>query len=294
MPAPPCDNAAGETHEVELEVPDAPLWVKADPRQLEQGLINLALNARDAMPEGGRLTIRLRELELADEDPDVFVESPGRGGRFACVEMCDNGKGMDPELRQRVFEPFFTTKTRGRGTGLGLSTTYGMVRQHEGFMSVRSDAGFGSTFSIYLPYHEGVVPTPEEKAMPLEGVKARGTVLLAEDSRPVRKATRRMLERLGFSVLEAADGFEALDLAARKEQVIDLLFTDVVMPGMDGKTLADRMCKMYPETKVVFASGYPEDHLQDHGLLGENVALLQKPFNGEQIAQAVQSVLAGS
>jgi PAS domain S-box-containing protein len=285
-------TAVGEDVALNLDLPEGSLGVIADRQQLVEGLTNLAANARDAMEGGGRLTIRLCEVDLADEDQDLFVEPPAvQGGEYVKVEVRDTGKGMDPQDGLRVFEPFFTTKARGRGTGLGLSTTYGMVRQHDGYMSLRTGKGLGATFAFYLPLERqaadpSIAHTPAPQAQAV-----RGTVLLAEDNRAVRVATRRMLEHLGFEVLEAADGFEALEVAARDKRKIDLLFTDVVMPGMDGKTLADQMCRTYPETKVVFASGYPEDHLQDHGLIPERVALLQKPFNREQVAQAVGSVM---
>jgi PAS domain S-box-containing protein len=251
--------------------------VKADPGRLEQVVLNLAINARDAMPDGGRLTIGTADVELA-EGPHVLLE------------VSDNGVGMDAQTRSRAFEPFFTTKEPGQGTGLGLSTVYGIVEQSGGHISVESELGRGTTFRIYLPRVEGPIDSPglPTSAMPRKGSE---TVLLVEDERIVRTLVGKILEQAGYTVLAVDHPLAALETSERHEGPIDLVLTDVVMPQMGGHELAGRLSSSRPEAKVLYMSGYTESAALVNGANGNSVAFLQKPFTAASLAQKVREVL---
>jgi PAS domain S-box-containing protein len=273
-------------------LPGEALWdVRIDPSQLEQALVNLAVNARDAMPQGGQLTFAARNVTLTDAD----LPEPGLApGEYVAIAVTDSGSGMTEEVRRRVFEPFFTTKGLGRGTGLGLATTYGAARQAGGTVVAASRPGAGSTFTIFLP--RAVGPDPEEPARtPATEVRARGgdeTILVVEDEDAVARLVERVLTRAGYRVLAARDGAAALALAdAPPRGRIDLLLADVVLPGMDGGQLAERLKATHPETRVLFTSGYTDDVIVQRGVLKPGIAFLAKPYAPADLVAKVRSVL---
>jgi len=265
--------------------------VKADPAQLEQVIINLAINARDSMPEGGKLTIETHDLAL-DEGycklhPEVIP------GEYVMLAVTDTGCGIDEKNKKQIFEPFFTTKEPGKGTGLGLATVFGTVKQSSGYIYAYSEPGLGSTFKIYLP--EVQMRKPKSRNRPKETtVQATDrTILLVEDDEPLRELVSQILEGTGYSVVSASNGEEALRLIDSPGYAeIDLLVTDVVMPGIGGKALAEQLQARLPDLKVLYMSGYPDEAVVHHGMLDEGIAFLQKPFSAKIIIQKVQEILA--
>jgi PAS domain S-box-containing protein len=262
--------------------------VRVDPAQLEQIIVNLAVNARDAMPEGGRLTIETAVVELDSDATARPAALPP--GTYALLTVSDNGAGMDSATRARIFEPFFTTKPPGKGTGLGLSTVYGIVKQSGGHISVDSVPGVGTTFRIYLPQTGAQLgdAAGREAGVPSSGTE---TILLVEDEPELRTVTSDVLERLGYTVLKAALPSEALFIAERYPGPIDLLVTDVIMPRMDGRTLAATIAPMRPETRMLFISGYMGETIVQQGVLEPGCELLEKPFTPRVFAAKVREVL---
>ncbi|HLZ08013.1 MAG TPA: ATP-binding protein, partial [Chloroflexota bacterium] len=262
---------------------------RVDAGQIEQILLNLATNARDAMPHGGKLTIETHNVELGEVDTR---QHPGvRIGSFVVIEVRDTGTGMDEATKAHIFEPFFTTKDVGRGTGLGLAAVYGIVQQSGGFVDVSSELGKGTSFKIYFPD-----ATPEPlPVLPHEPVaksfRGTETILLVEDEERVRDLARTALVGAGYRVLEAAGGESALRLIADSAQPIDLLVTDVVMPGLNGRQLAERLLEPYPAMKVLYVSGYTFDLVVRHGVFESGVAFLQKPFTPSSLTRKVREVL---
>jgi two-component system cell cycle sensor histidine kinase/response regulator CckA len=264
--------------------------VKADQGQLEQVIMNLGVNARDAMPHGGTLTIETSNMVM----DDAFVRRypyPVKPGQYVCLKVTDSGIGMSAETRARAFEPFFTTKEKGKGTGLGLSTVYGVVKQSGGYIDIESTLGKGTTFKIYLPR----VDEPLQVERPAFDVAASfdgtETILIAEDETSLRTLTRDALELCGYKVMAAANGVEALELSSRFPGNIDLLLTDVAMPEMGGRVLAEKLSQARPEVKVVFMSGYTGQPIGDPGPLAPGTAFLAKPFTREMLTRKIREVL---
>ncbi|MGE5570026.1 MAG: ATP-binding protein, partial [Rhodospirillales bacterium] len=279
----------GEDIELEAKLTADLGLVRADPGQLEQVIVNLALNARDAMPEGGRLTIETTNTQLDEASARRLGLPPGP---YTVIAVSDTGAGMSPEVQSHMFEPFYTTKERGRGTGLGLSTAYGIVKQHGGEILVHSELGRGSTFTIYLPQTAEAAAAPaagETAAAPLP--QGSETVLVVEDEEGVRKLVRSVLELNGYRVLEADSGETAMEISAAHDEKIDLLVTDVVMPKMSGRELADALGLLRPDIKVLFLSGYADRAIIEHGILDTGAAFMQKPFTPQDLARKVREVL---
>jgi PAS domain S-box-containing protein len=262
--------------------------IKVDPASIEQVLVNLVVNARDAMPHGGRITIETGVADLDDRYVDTHPSAAP--GRYVMLAVSDTGQGMDQGTRSRIFEPFFTTKEQGKGSGLGLATVYGIVQQSDGSICVYSEPGHGTSFKVYLPTTDAAAPARVSTASTDSTKKGWETVLLVEDEDAVRALAREVLRRNGYVVLEARHGLDALRLAERHPDPIHLLITDVVMPHMSGRELADRFGQVRPAMKVLFMSGYT-DHAAMHRHLTPGAAFLQKPFTPETFARKVRSML---
>jgi CheY-like chemotaxis protein len=267
--------------------PDA-VHTRADAGQLEQVLMNLVVNAKDAMTRGGKLTIETRNI-FVDENHrrgQTFI----RPGHYVILSVRDTGMGMDKETQSRIFEPFFTTKEKGKGTGLGLSTVYGIVKQSGGYVMVQSEEQRGTTFQIYLPRVEGVA---EKHAAPVAHAAMGGTetVLLVEDEDSVRQLVRDTLAAKGYRVVEAENGEAGMAAAAQHEGKINLVITDVVMPGMGGRELVKQLVQTRPGTKVLYLSGYTEDAIINEGTIERGAAFLQKPFTLQNLSRKVREVL---
>jgi CheY-like chemotaxis protein len=266
--------------DIELAVSlDPEAWtIRADRGQMHQVLMNLVVNAREAMPGGGMLNIETRNL--SEETGD-----------FLRLSVRDTGVGMDDRTRQHLFEPFFTTKSASRGTGLGLATVFGVVTQSGGHLSVASEPGRGAVFNLHFPRLAAPASLDAATAAVHAAAQGAGTVLLVEDQAEVRRLASTILCHMGFTVLEAGDATGAIDHALRFDGEIRIMLTDVVMPGMNGKELAERMRQLRPKTKVVFMSGYTDRIMSHDGVLDESVVYLQKPFTPEQLNAAVRRVL---
>ena len=263
--------------------------IKADPGQIEQIIMNLVVNARDAMPQGGKLTIETKNIVLDEEYAQRHVAvTPGR---FVMLAVSDSGAGIDPQTQSRIFEPFFTTKGVGKGTGLGLSTVYGIVKQSGGNIWVYSEVDVGTTFKIYLPSTDESLQVYKRESGHEEFLRGTETVLLAEDEELVRKLACKILSAYGYQVLEAAEADAALLICESHSGPIHLLITDVIMPGMSGRALASRLTELRPDTKVLFMSGYTDDAIVHHGVLDEGTNFIQKPFSTDVLAIRVREVL---
>jgi two-component system cell cycle sensor histidine kinase/response regulator CckA len=280
----------GENVELASDLAADPSWVNVDPGQLDQVVMNLALNARDAMPRGGRITIRTRNLEPAE--PMDLEETAGRRlGPKVAISISDTGAGIHPELKPRLFEPFFTTKEFGKGSGLGLATVHGIVKQSGGDISVESEPGRGATFTVILPSQ----PAPRLRGGSSTSLRAlpRGTetVLLVDDEDAVRRIVKITLESMGYRVIEARNGPEALEAARLHSETIHLVVTDVVMPEMSGRDLAERLTKDHPGVQILYMSGYTDDAVLRNGIVEPGVSFLQKPFSPLTLARKVREVL---
>jgi len=272
--------------------PGSDLWtIKMDPSQIDQVLANLCVNARDAISDVGKITIETENATI--DERHCRDHGGGAPGKYVRLSVTDNGCGMDRETLEKIFDPFFTTKELGKGTGLGLATVYGIVSQNHGFIDVHSEPGQGTTFEIYLPRHEG-----ESKGIPQHKTEqylpsGHETILLVEDEPALLKMGKTMLHRFGYVVLTAGTPEEAIDLAGRHAGNIDLLMTDVIMPGMNGRDLARRLQTRYPALKAVFMSGYTADVIAHHGIPDKGVQFIQKPFSMEALAVKVREALGG-
>jgi PAS domain S-box-containing protein len=265
--------------------------VKADPGQIEQVVMNLAVNARDAMPHGGKLTIETANVTL-DSNYARF-HSPVKPGDYVMLAISDTGMGMDAETQTHIFEPFYTTKGL-KGTGLGLSTVYGIIKQSEGYIWVYSESGKGTTFKIYLPRVDAAamqLEAPQPSAPAEQSGSSRETILLVEDEENLRQLTRQSLELQGYTVIDAPDGAAAIRLSQSNKGPIHLLLTDVIMPGMNGRELANQVSSNRPEVKVLYMSGYTENHIGHNGTLDQGITLLQKPFTLPALQAKVREVL---
>jgi CheY-like chemotaxis protein len=267
--------------------------VRADPGQLEQVLLNLALNARDAMPRGGRITVETFQAELTASYAHLKSGTDVRPGKYIVLAVSDTGHGMDKETLNHIFEPFFTTKGVGQGTGLGLSTVYGIVKQSDGYIWAYSEPGHGTTFKIYLPLRSEPVGPAAKAVAPLTS-KAGETILVVEDDPSVRYMMKRALEDAGYTVLDAGDAGEALEVLSRAPATIRLLLTDVVMPGKNGRELAEDVGKQVPGLPVLFTSGYTDGEIERRGLLRPGAAFIQKPLTPDVLVRAVRERLEKS
>ncbi len=267
------------------------LWdIKLDPGQIEQILMNLVVNAKDAMPTGGKLTIETTNAEL----DDVYFQNHGvksMSGSYVMIAITDTGIGMDEKTRSSIFEPFFTTKERGQGTGLGLSTVYGIVKQNNGHIWADSELGKGTTFKIYFPRIKADEVSEIEEQVDENRLKGSETILVVEDSKTLLKLTQKMLESYGYKVLAAQSGNEAVEIFNRHDGLIHLLLTDVVMPGMSGRKLAEKIISEHPKVKVLYMSGYTDDTISKHGVLHDDVELIEKPFSQKNMGLKVREVL---
>ena len=276
----------GENVGLTISLNPGTLKIKADSNQLTQVLMNLVLNARDALPVGGNLSIVTKAIVL-DQGSVKRVEDLGPGA-YAVLEVSDNGTGIPPQDIGRIFEPFFTTKEQGKGTGLGLSVAHGIVKQTGGCITVASHLGRGSTFSVYLPACEGIVLQAGHQ--PPQDRLGTERIVVVEDEYAVRMVAERSLTSQGYRVVTASDGFEALDILARGG-TFDLLVVDVVMPRMTGPQLVEKVSVLYPSLRILYMSGYTPDEVMRHGILAGEATLLQKPFTADSLANAVRREL---
>ncbi len=278
----------GEDIELVTNLIGEDLIVMADTTQIEQVLMNLATNARDAMPDGGSLIIRTSRAKIDEEVSNVY--GFGRTGEYALISVEDTGEGMDEKTKERIFDPFFTTKEVGKGTGLGLAMVYGIVKQHDGFINVYSEIGKGTTFKIYLPLIES---KPQQERM-IEQIKVSGgneTIFIIEDDIHVRDLTKIILERAGYKVLEASDGQEAINIFRERPNGVDLVILDVIMPRKNGKEVYDELKKIKPDIKVLFTSGYTSDIVHRKGILKEKQNFILKPVSPHTLLKTVRSIL---
>ena len=263
--------------------------IKADPNQVEQVLRNLVLNANDAMPDGGALTI---ETNNADLDENYLQRRPlVKPGRYVMLTISDSGKGMDKNTQNHIFEPFFTTKERGRGTGMGLATVYGIVKQSNGYIWVYSEPEKGTVVKIYFPFYEKVIESTAKKSIPDRNLRGNETVLVVDDEEEVRNLVSEMLRFYGYNVLEAPGAGNALLIFEKYSNAIDLVLTDVVMPQMNGVEMVEKIIPDSPETRIIFMSGYTDNALDEYELIDKSKNFLQKPFNARALVEKIREIL---
>lgn len=281
-------NAIGERNAIELNLAQDLLAIRADPGQIEQVIMNLCLNARDAMPKGGQLAITTENAVVSDDQQGIHEYACP--GRYVLLQIRDKGVGIDPDILEHIFEPFFTTKEEGKGTGLGLATVYGIVKQHKGFIEVDSTKDVGTTFRVYLPAAEGHAPPPRQIAE-VQLQRGTETILIGEDNDDVREATRLILENLGYKIFAARNGSEAVELFSEVQSSVDLVLIDIAMPVLNGPEAAARMSAIRPGIPFIFVTGYAASTSLRllHSI--EKSAILQKPFDTMQLVNKVREVL---
>ncbi len=278
----------GEDIELKAQPSEKDLTAMVDPGQIEQVLMNLAANARDAMPDGGMLSICTDTVELdAHYVKGHDMEKPGR---YALISVTDTGRGMDEKTQQKIFEPFFTTKEVGKGTGLGLSIVFGIIKQHGGNITVYSEPGKGTTFKIYLPLIEAKIEVTKETEIILPK-GGQETILLAEDNEDVRVLLKKVLEENGYKVIDAVDGEEAINKFKENKDSIQLIIIDVIMPKKSGKEAIDEIRKIRPDVKVLFTSGYTSDIISKKGILEEGMDFISKPVTPHSILTKIRGIL---
>jgi CheY-like chemotaxis protein len=279
----------GEDIEMIIDLDRETGLVMADPGQLHQVLLNLVVNARDAMPTGGGLTLRTFRRQL---DQTAAASFPGANpGDYVVMEVCDTGVGISEEVQQKIFDPFFTTKPKGAGTGLGLSTVYGIVQQSGGWIGVESQPGMGATFRIGLPFRAQTGPQLRRDELPPVQLEGTETVLVVEDQEDVRKLVLAILQEYHYRTLEANSGSEAVEIVEGYDGPIHLMLTDLIMPGMTGKQTADRLSAVRREMKVLYMSGYTDDVISRRGMLDAGIDYIAKPFTPETLARKIRLVL---
>jgi len=279
----------GEDIRLTVDAGDHPVCLRADPTQLEQVIMNLVVNARDAMPSGGRLTL---EISRAHLDADYCKHAPDtHPGDYVCIAVSDTGCGMSADVLSRIFEPFFTTKEAGKGTGLGLATVYGIVKQSGGNVTVYSEVGHGTTFKVYLPLSEEEAAEPEKPTIETAAPEGTETILLVEDENSLREVTCEYLQKKGYTVLVASEVESAIEVVQGCARPIDLLLTDVILPGGSGVQLAQRLAGDHPQMRVLYVSGYTADAIVHHGGHDSNFAFLSKPFSLPALARKIRSIL---
>jgi CheY-like chemotaxis protein len=279
----------GEDIEVVITLGSSLGCIKADPGQLDQVVLNLAVNARDAMPQGGRLSIETANVQL--DETYAMQHVSVRPGHYVRLAVTDNGIGMDEQTKQRIFEPFFTTKEKGRGTGLGLATVYGIVKQSGGYVWVYGEPGHGTTFKIYLPRAVEAATGPRPMLTRKTSPTGSETILLVEDERSVRLLARKILERAGYAVVDAESPRQAEELFQREAGRIHLLVTDLIMPGSSGPAMFARLSRERPDLKVLYISGYTDDAFVHQAGLPADVPFLQKPFTADGLLCKVREVI---
>jgi CheY-like chemotaxis protein len=283
----------GEDIELETHLESSLFQVKVDPNQMGQVLMNLVVNARDAMVRGGEITIETANVVL----DQAYGRKKGvslQPGPYVLLEVRDTGTGMDPETRSHIFEPFFTTKELGKGTGLGLSTVYGIIKQSGGYIWVDSQPEEGTTFQIFLPQAEGESALKESHPLSHQLLQGSETILVVEDNDLVRDMTSEALKQYGYTVIEAPGGEQALKVIQEYGEKIDLLLTDVVMPGLNGRELADQILSLRPGIRVLYMSGYADNAIVQYGVLNPGLAFIEKPFSPETLAAKLRQVLNSS
>ncbi len=279
----------GEDIKFDARLSEADLVVVADSGHMEQVLMNLATNARDSMPDGGLLHVETSQVLL--DEKFIAAHRYGKAGAYALITMTDTGTGMDRTTAERVFEPFFTTKETGRGTGLGLSMVYGIVKQHEGYINVYTEPGMGTTFKIYLPLAASSIAA-EKPLQQSEPVRGRGeTVLIAEDDEPLRRLASSVLREFGYGVIEAIDGEDALEKLREEKDRVQLLLLDVIMPKKNGREVYEEARLLKPGIKVLFASGYTADIVNKKGILDEGQDFVSKPVSPGELLKKIREVL---